>query len=292
MTSETLAALETRIRAELPALAYTHAELNDYGDDNQIVVLDGQWIVRIPRNDEYRSRLAAELNLLRRLCAVTDMPVPCYKHIAPGLAAYRMIEGREMTPPVFEALDSMQKRDVLTALGRFLAALHPLPPETIAQPSGHIPQAWYAPQFAMLYRGGRRAKVAERVDAFWLPRFDAFHDAFVEVPPGPPRLVHHDISDDHILIADGRVAGVIDFSDAAYGDASIDFGWFWRLGEGVVNTVLDAYGMADEQLKVRSRWTYIRFLINQISHGDKAKWKLSTDQLLAELDPHLTHFGF
>lgn len=294
MTSETLAALEQKIRATLPALAFRHAELNDYGDDNRIVVLDGRWIVRIPRNDEYRARFSAEMNLLDALSGQTPVPVPKYEHIAAdrSLAAYRMIDGAEMRPPVFAALPASAQKEVLASLGRFLAALHRLPAETIRQPDGHIPGAWHGPQFAMLYRGVRRAKVAERVDAQWLACFDAFHDAFASEAAGPPRLVHHDISDDHILITGNRVAGIIDFSDAAFGESAIDFGWFWRLGEGAVDTVLDAYGMADERLKTRAHWTYVRFVINQIAHGDNAKWKLSTAELLAELDPHLKSRGF
>ncbi|MBS0470875.1 MAG: phosphotransferase [Proteobacteria bacterium] len=294
MTSETLAALERKIRAALPALAFRHAELNDYGDDNRIVVLDGHWVVRIPRNDEYRARFAAELNLLDALSGHAPVPVPAYEHIAAdkSLGAYRLIDGREMTPPVFDALPVLAKNNVLTSLGRFLTVLHRLPAETIGQPDGHIPEAWHGPQFTMLYRALRRASLAERVDAQWLARFDAFHDAFALETAGPPRLVHHDISDDHILIAGNTVAGIIDFSDAAFGESAIDFAWFWRLGEREVDTVLEAYDKADDGLRSRSRWTYVRFVINQISHGDKAKWKLSIDALLAELAPHLKILGF
>ena len=68
MTSETetLAALTGRIRAELPALQFNHAVLNDYGEDNQVVVVDDAWIVRFPRPDNL-GRFGAELNLLEAL---------------------------------------------------------------------------------------------------------------------------------------------------------------------------------------------------------------------------------
>ena len=298
MTSDapTLAELERRIRAAFPELPYSHAELNDYGDDNQVVVLDGAWVVRFPRNDEYRARFVAECNLLAVLRGVTHVRVPHYELVAPdgGFGAYRLIAGTEMTPPVFQSLGAAAQRAVLTELAGFLTVLHALPAATIAQADGFIPQTWSGEQFAALYRGMRRAKIARVVDAAALARFDAFHDAYEKVPPGVARLVHDDISDDHILIADGRLAGIIDFSDASFGDAAIDFAWFWRLGEAAVDTVLGAYGLAAEDpgLKSRAYWTFVRYLINQLSYGAKAKWNLSVPDALAELEPHLKALGF
>jgi aminoglycoside phosphotransferase (APT) family kinase protein len=291
-----LAELEQRIRAAFPELAYTQAELNDYGDDNQVVVLDRAWVVRFPRNDEYRARFAAERNLLATLRGPSSVRVPHYEFVAPdgSFGAYRLIAGTEMTPPVFHALDAAAQRMVLTELAGFLTVLHALPPATIAQPDGFIPQTWSGEQFAALYRGMRRAKIARAVDAATLARFDAFHDAFEKVPTGVARLVHDDISDDHILIADGRLAGIIDFSDASFGDAAIDVAWFWRLGEAAVDTVLGSYPLApqDPGLKSRSHWTFVRYLINQMFYGAKAKWNLSPAEALAQIDLHLTALGF
>ncbi len=290
--------LEARVRAAFPELSFQHAVLNDYGADNQILVLDGAWIVRFPRNDEYRGRFLAELNLLETLRGVSRVRVPVYEFVAPdkSFGAYKMITGTEMTPPVFFALDPQLQRDVLVTLAEFLSTLHVLPAKTIAQPDGYIPQTWTGEQFAALYRGMRRAKIARAVPEAALARFDAFHEVFEKLEPGVPRLVHDDISDDHILIdtVRGRLAGLIDFSDASFGDAAIDFGWFWRLGEAAMDRVLEAYALSaqDRGLKTRAHWTFVRYLINQIAYGEAAKWKLTVDEALAELDPHLKRLGF
>jgi aminoglycoside 2''-phosphotransferase len=292
----TLGELERRIRATFPELAYTRAELNDYGDDNQVIILDDTWIVRFPRNDEYRARFAAERNLLAALRGVTPIRVPHYERVAPdgSFGAYRLIAGTEMTPPVFEALDGAVQKAVLAELGKFLGALHVLPAQTLAQPGGVVPQTWSGAQFTALYRGERRNRIARSVPAAMLARFDAFHESYEKRPTGIARLVHHDISDDHILVSPSGLAGIIDFSDAAFGDAAIDFGWFWRLGEAAVDQVFANYVPAAEDpgLKMRSHWTFVRYLINQLSHGDKAKWNLPPERALAELDTHLTRLGF
>jgi aminoglycoside phosphotransferase (APT) family kinase protein len=287
-----LASLEARIRSAFPTLAFSRAELNTYGEDNFVVVLDGAWIVRLPRSDSQLGRFAAELNLLEQLRGRVRVAVPHYTFVTPNrsLGAYRLIEGREMTPPLFAALDSAAQRAVLAGLGEFLATLHALPQATMVQPDGSLQRSWTGAQFAAYYRLLRRAMIAPLVSEAWLARFDAFHDALAEVTGGMERLAHNDLSDDHILIGpDGALAGVIDFTDASWGDPANDFAYAWRFGEGAVDRLLAHYPLAaeDPDLKRRSHWLFLRYLINQISYGDRAKWNLSVDEALAELDPHM-----
>lgn len=291
-----LADLEARIRAAFPALEYEHAVFNTYGEDNYVVVLDGRWIVRFPRSDGQRWRFIAELSLLEALRSTASVAVPHYEWVAPEKAfgSYRLIEGREMTPPVYAALCPSKQRAVLVQMGEFLSDLHALPEETIRLPDGALQRCWNSEASTAYYRGIRRAMIEPVVSTAWLARFDAFHEAFAAIGSGVDRVCHGDLSDDHILIAsDGRLAGIIDFTDAAWGDPAIDFAYLWRMGEEAVDTVLLHYASAaaDGGLKDRARWTFVRYLINQISYGARAKWNLSVEEALAELEPHLTWCG-
>jgi len=291
------AELERRIRAALPALSFTTAVPIDSGEDNHVAVLDDTWIVRFPRSDEQRGRFIAELNLLHALCDISRVRVPVYEHVAEdrSMGAYRMIRGTEMRPLVFAALDKPVQYALLVEMGGFLGTLHTLPEATIVQPDGFTQRTWSGEQFAALYRGMRRPKIARFVPAQAMARFDAFHEAFEKLAPGVPRLAHNDLSDDHILIRDtGALAGIIDFTDAAYGDPAIDFAWFWRLGEDAVDLVLSHYALAEEDkdLKARSHWTFVRYLINQIWYGERSRWNLPLEQALAEIDGQLKRLGF
>lgn len=288
--------LEARVRETFPALAFRDAVLNTYGEDNLVLVLDREWIVRATRSVENVGRFAAELNLLAALGDKTPVRVPRYEFVAPdrSIGAYRRIEGAELTPPVFALLGAVAQHEVLTAIGEFLSVLHALPVDAIAQPDGYIQRTWSGEQFAALYRGMRRAKIARVTPPEMMARFDAFHEAFEKMAPGIPRLAHNDLSDDHILVReDGALGGIIDFSDAAYGDPAIDFSYFWRLGEPYVDHVFAVYALKDDKgLKERSHWTFVRYLINQIYYDDKAKWNLPPEQALAEIDEHLKLLGF
>ena len=297
MTSEApLETLTARIRDAFPQLPFTHATLIAQGDDNLIVVLDDTWIARFPRNDAYRGRFAAELNLLAQLSPLSPIRVPQYEYVAEGrdFGIYRRIAGTEMTPAVFAAMSAPDRRETISSLASFLSILHALPRETIQQPDGAIARTWSGAQFAGLYRDTRRAEIARTVSPKALARFDAFHDALATLARGPARLAHDDLSDDHILVDGSRLGGIIDFSDAAYGDPVIDFAWFWRLGEVNLDSLLQDYKFTadDPALKTRSLWIFVRYLINQLWYGLQGKWGLTAEQTLAELEPHLRRLGF
>ncbi|MFH9422266.1 phosphotransferase family protein [Streptomyces sp. NPDC017529] len=72
----------------------------------------------------------------------------------------------------------------------------------------------------------RAAAAAESVaargefDAAWLPRL---HVPAAEAATAPGTLVHNDIKGEHLLVAgDGRISGVLDWTDAVTGDAAED----------------------------------------------------------------------
>jgi len=294
--SPTLEALVVRIRVAFPQLAFSKAELIGSGEDNLVVVLDDEQIARFPRKVEYRGRFAAELNLLSKFSPISPLPVPRYERVSPdrSFGVYERIKGAEMTVEVFSTMAPADQRIALASLAAFLSSLHALPAEAITQPDGSIARTWSGERFVALYRRVRRAEIAQIISAPMLARFDSFHDTFKAVAPGPSRLAHNDLTDDHILVQDGRITGIIDFSDAAFGDPAIDFAWFWLLGESNVDLVLRDYRFAsdDGSLKERSHWIFVRYLINQLWYGLQGKSGLTTDQTLAALEPHLKRLGF
>jgi aminoglycoside 2''-phosphotransferase len=293
---QTLDALTARIRDAFPQLDFLRAELIASGDDHLVVILDGERVARFPRSAEYRDRFAAERNLLSKLGPISPVRVPRFEQVCRdrSIGIYELIKGREMTPEVFSAMAPGDQKTVLSSLAAFLSTLHSLPAETIAQPDGTIAGTWLGERFAALYRDVRRSAIARAVSEQTLSRFDAFHDAFAVLEPGPSRLAHDDLSDDHILVDGSRVTGIIDLSDAAYGDPAIDFSWFWRLGEESVDLLLRDYRFAsdDASLKSRSHWSFVRYMINQLWYGLRGKRDLTPEQTLAELEPHLKKLGF
>lgn len=55
-----------------------------------------------------------------------------------------------------------------------------------------------------------------------------------------PALIHNDLSAPHLLVRDGRLAGVIDWADACIGDPARDYAWLlnvafptWEVADGL-----------------------------------------------------------
>jgi aminoglycoside phosphotransferase (APT) family kinase protein len=73
--------------------------------------------------------------------------------------------------------------------------------------------------------------------------------------PTPGTLIHGDLSGQHLLVDDGVVSGVIDWSDARVGDAALDLGWaLFATPDPFAEAVATTYGVGDEELVRALDW--------------------------------------
>jgi aminoglycoside phosphotransferase (APT) family kinase protein len=151
-----------------------------------------------------------------------------------GCLAYRKLGGAPVDAPW-----------VGTTVGGFLAALHALPSERMAAlvPTDLQPLDDWLREAAELYAGNDLAVLR-----------------FLASPPpaGEPDPVfsHNDLGAEHILVEDGRITGVIDWTDAAICDRAYDFGLLLRdLGPTALDDALAAYGAEVDLERV---WFYAR----------------------------------
>jgi aminoglycoside phosphotransferase (APT) family kinase protein len=270
-----LGALIARIRSEFPDLVFDKATLNDFGDDHAVVFLDQTWVFRFPRNAEVAAHTGTERRLLDALRPISPVAVPAYEHVSASgdFGGYRMIAGQELGETLFASLPAAVQARVLDQIGGFLSALHGLPPGLVAA-AGNAGQG-DAARHVTAYRQ-RRA----RLTAVLTPDVLAAADRFYEALPGATATAqtaptHRDFTEDHILLAPGgdRLAGVIDFTDAALSDPARDFTFLWAYGDDAPARVAYAYG--DEPtapILARSRWWFARYRLDQIW------WSLNGDR--------------
>ena len=264
-----LARLVQRIRAELPDLPFAAATLNDFGEDHAVVVLDDRWVFRFPRSAAAAAYGATERRLLAALGAVSPVATPRYERVsrAGDFGGYRMIAGKELTEVAFAALPRGAQDAVLDEIGRFLSVLHALPAALVARPRAEAPRedaAWFAERYAE-----RRTRLAEALGPALLARADRFYQALpVAVATTETAVIHRDFSEDHILLnpEHKRLAGVIDFTDAALGDPAFDFSFLWAYGRGAPARVAETYAFDGDTAALlrRSLWWFTRFRIDQI----------------------------
>jgi aminoglycoside phosphotransferase (APT) family kinase protein len=184
------------------------------GWDSDAVVVDGRYIERVPRRPHVRHRLTRECRLLPVIAPLLPLAVPVPTEVpaddeGPWRVRHEMLPGVAADPGRLTGADG-------TSVGHFLRTLHSLPLADLGlrvQPDDQFAatvERMRTEVLPLLRPGQRRAGSqlldrAERVT--------------------PSVLAHRDLGPEHILILDGSVSGVIDWTDAGLDDPAMDLAW-------------------------------------------------------------------
>ena len=181
----------------------------DVGYDFEVAIADDDWVFRFPRRSAVEEALEVEIVLLPALAPALPVEVPSFEHISrePLFVGYRLIRGE---PLVDEDANGVRA---------FLEALHALDPSGLPVERHDWIDA-YRHQCAEFERlvfplldKDRRAQAG---------RLFGETETLMEFKPA---LLHADLGPEHLLVRDGRLAGVIDWGDARVGDPALDYSW-------------------------------------------------------------------
>lgn len=102
---------------------------------------------------------------------------------------------------------------------------------------------------------------------------------------GPPILLHGDLHTANMLVADGRISGVIDFGDITAGDPACDFAVAWMLFDAATRTVFrTAVGDVDDATWRRAEaWALHFALLYVLNSADNPLIARMGRELLAAL---------
>jgi aminoglycoside phosphotransferase (APT) family kinase protein len=186
----------------------TIVEIDD-GYDFEVAIVDDEWVFRFPRRSAVEEALEVEIVLLPALAPALPVDVPSFEHISrnPLFVGYRLIRGE---PLVDEDADGVRA---------FLEALHALDPSglTVERPGWVDSYREQCAEFERLVLPVLDTDLRERAKRL-------FGDT--ETLVGfEPALLHADLGPEHLLVRDGRLAGVIDWGDARFGDPALDYAW-------------------------------------------------------------------
>ena len=224
------------LRERHPELDVRDVRTIEDGWDSLVLEIDG-YIFRFPRRPEVVAWVEREIAFLPELAPTLPVEVPRFEYVGrDGVAyvGYRKLDGAPATP----GLDEQSGVD----LGRTLVALHAFPIERAGALGVPFfdPAAWreHFERFCtdLRTRVGPLLEPGERLRAESLFAQVAGFD-FV------PVLVHGDLGPEHVLCRDGRVVGMIDWSDARIGDPALDLAWCMNgTPDAVASAVAQVYG--------------------------------------------------
>lgn len=181
----------------------------DDGWDFKVLVVDGEWVVRLPRVPAAAEKLAQEIALLPALAPALPVEIPRFERISrkPPFVVYRLIRG-----------EPLQDEDP-AGVRSFLEALHGFDAAAIDVPRPDWIEAWRE------NTDGFRSVVLPLLDPDERGVGERLLGEIETLSGFEPALTHCDLGPSHLLCRDGRLAGVIDWAGAEIGDPALDYAW-------------------------------------------------------------------
>ena len=251
------------VREQHPDLAGLKLREVDGGWDNQLWRLGDELAVRMPRTARAPSLLRNEHRWMPVLAPLLPLPVPAPVRI--GEPSARFPRPWTITTWVpgepADRTSVTRDQDAADRLAGFLRALHrPAPAEAPANPDRGVPLTAFTREFATSLHA---------VDGIESEVRDVWDDA-VSAPAweGPPVWLHGDLHPANVVIADGTLAGVLDFGELCAGDPATDLSAAWLLlPSGAAARFFDAYANADADTIRRARGWAVRRGLGLIGIG-------------------------
>ena len=251
------------IQAQFSEVLPTSVVFLGEGCDSAAFEVNEHWVFRFPKRADVESQLAIESRVLPLLAEQSPLSLPVFSfHGVPSDAfPYRFVGYRKLPGvPAIQVDEAAMPTAQAPTIGRFLSWLHQFPvsdAEALGVPRQDV------------------AALMDEVRADALDDLDLLNDVMKAAPlkewraffeAGCPRapatsasvLVHGDLAREHVLYDPLRhqVTGVIDWSEIAVSDRSVDLaGCFHWGGPSCIDAVLSAYeGPIDTGVLVRAHF--------------------------------------
>lgn len=207
------------LREEIPDLPIENVHVISSGGDNEIVEINGEWIFRFPRSEEFVAVHKREGILLDRLRSHIDLQIPKYEYIGKNTAfvGYRKIKGQNVDAALYETLTPDLQKEMAATLARFLQQLHQAIP---------IEEA-HQIRFGNYQTPLKEIKWSKPLPQEVLQLIQEAREEAALHPAGDKDLVliHNDMHGDNFVfdVSSNKITGVFDFSDAAVADYATEF---------------------------------------------------------------------
>lgn len=274
------------VAVEFPELEFTGFRIPPQGLDHAVAILSGgrsgPMVARAPYTAAYRCQAPIEAAVIDEITPLVPVSLPRTLRSTPGgeLSVHSLVPGTPLDADVLADLGP--RREIPhRQLAALLSALHSRnvteSPFARVEPwrtaTGLNPAARALPAKIRLLR--------QRAEALLPPVLDdrALRDVrqiFTEMdvlldPARPPRLIHGDLYDSHLLWDDATDRlGVIDFSDMNRGDPAVDFAHLPDPAAVLEFYTADPDESILERAAIYRRWDAVYLLVDHLRTGRTA----------------------
>jgi aminoglycoside phosphotransferase (APT) family kinase protein len=292
VTSVSAELVQCLLREQFPQWAHEPVRsVEVQGWDNRTYRVGHSLAARLPSAEGYAAAVGKEQRWLPVLAPQLPVPIPVpLGHGQPGCGfrwpwtVYAWLPGRpagadQLTDPVRFARD----------LGAFLTALQAVDPTNGPAPGPH--SAWRGGPLTT-YDAETRAAATALAGLVDEAAVLQVWDAALVAPArsAKPVWVHGDVVGSNLLVAEGRLVGVLDFGCCAVGDPACDLVVAWTLFHAGAREAFRARVDADRATWARARgWALWKALLTLADGPDGAAaerrygWRCSATDLITEL---------
>ncbi|WP_167751381.1 phosphotransferase family protein [Lentibacillus salicampi] len=226
------------IKNTFPELKIESVNMNSQGWDNNILIINDAIVFRFPKNKAIADRVKSEAVLLRQLRQQKPMlQIPDYRLLSDGNDDITCVYYDYITGASFK--DGPASDHNAALLGDFLTKLHHLDPDHSQLETYHTYGYWHE-----LYESVVKEVFPYLGSSEQCKISDVFSHFLNDIPSltFPQTIIHGDLTTSNILCDNGKVNGIIDFTDAQIGDPAFDFaGFYWHFGPDFTKKVLYFY---------------------------------------------------
>lgn len=248
------------IKRHVPSLDIGSVEENNQGWDNDVLIINQEWLFRFPKRHEIALKLEREKVLLDHLRHKTDdIQIPNYLLInneqgIPMCCYYKVINGKQLED--INSIPKDQMTSVARQVGRFLTELHHTELAKMENVGFTIEQT--QSYWEVFYSNIKRdvfpfLNKAEQRSINQM--FDHLFNSIL-TQQEIKTMIHGDLSSDHIIYDSDHacISGIIDFGDAQIGDPAYDFAGLYNCyGSHFVHEVLRFYKLKEPMKNLLNR---------------------------------------
>lgn len=264
------------IQSFYPSLEIQLIHWNHFGQNNDILFLNDQWVFRFPKNDDAINTLQTECEQLGYIYPYISLPipVPVFENtdsniLGQSFVGYPLIPGTPLYPETVDSLSPSGKETLAKDLSTFLNELHSI---STTKAPGKVMTGQDAYQYWVkmyenisksLFSYIREDKQMEITHHFEHYLNDRTNFNF------SPTIIHGDFGMSNILFneQDEKLSGIVDFASSHVGDPAIDIaGLLKQYGDDFVSLMSHYYEDVDDLLP-RARFYAGTFALQEALHG-------------------------
>lgn len=215
----------------------------EHGYDNIVVLIDEQYALRFPRNEDAYARGQYEKQVLQHLETLDTVSVPRIlgEHANPPYLVTSFVAGEHLSPNTIRSFPMEAQQKLGENIAEFAYGMHTafLVEDAVRirkelRLDERLEEPWPI-YFKHLLADNKMLTAAQAAIA------KSYYEQWKQITPGPLVVVHDDLHTENMLFKDNHLCGVLDFGDTNIGTAEQDLRQLYRINETVVNAAANKY---------------------------------------------------